>query len=102
MNPAFSATQANSIPRTGNLGRNTERGPGLNNFNFNILKRTRVSESVFIETRAEFFNLFNHPQFGDSINSNANTAPAGEFLTPNRQFVSGGGRTVRYQVKLIF
>jgi hypothetical protein len=40
------------------------RGDGAKNFDFAIFKRTTIAERVGIEFRTEFFNLFNHPQFG--------------------------------------
>jgi hypothetical protein len=113
VNPAFIAGAPQSVPRLGNLGRNTERSPGTNNFNVNLLKRTRVSEDVNIEFRTEFYNIFNHPQYvqgsvspfspgGGSIASNAGTSLAGRFLNPNTVGTDGGGRVIRYQVKLNF
>ena len=39
------------------------RGPGINNFDFAIFKRTKVTERLGIEFRTEFFNIFNHPYF---------------------------------------
>ncbi|MGI9168454.1 MAG: hypothetical protein ACR2G5_19065, partial [Pyrinomonadaceae bacterium] len=86
----------------GNLGRNTERAPGINNTNLTLMKRTRISESVVIEARADFFNAFNHPQFTSSVSSNANTTLGGRFLNPDTPVTSGGAREVSYQVKLIF
>ena len=50
----------------GTEGRNFLRGPGLNNVDFSIVKDTPVSklgEGGKIEFRAEFFDLFNHPNF---------------------------------------
>jgi hypothetical protein len=40
------------------------RAPGINNFDFAIFKRTQITERFGVEFRTEFFNLFNHPQFG--------------------------------------
>ena len=40
------------------------RGPGLVNFDFVLQKNFRIRESQQIEFRSEFFNLFNHPNFG--------------------------------------
>jgi hypothetical protein len=50
----------------GNEGRSDARvrGPGINNFNFALFKRTRINERFGIEFRAEVFNLFNRVQFG--------------------------------------
>jgi len=45
------------------LGRNSLRGPGINNWDISFLKRTKLTESKSIEFRAEFFNAFNHVQF---------------------------------------
>jgi carboxypeptidase family protein len=61
-NPACFTVEA---PGTlGNLGRNTLIGPGLAQLDFAVLKDTRVSEKLRIQFRSEFFNIFNHPQFG--------------------------------------
>lgn len=40
------------------------RGPGINNFNASLSKRTAITERVKLEFRAEVFNLFNRVQFG--------------------------------------
>jgi hypothetical protein len=52
----------------GNSGRGILRGPGQNNFDISIAKTTLVgglTEDAHLDFRAEFFNAFNHPQFGD-------------------------------------
>ncbi len=49
--------------RFGTAGRNIVRGPGFNNFDFSLVKNFRFAEERFIQFRAEFFNLFNHPNF---------------------------------------
>ena len=47
----------------GNLGRDAIFGPGYTNIDFSITKNTRITESLNLQFRAEFFNLFNHPNF---------------------------------------
>jgi hypothetical protein len=49
----------------GNAGRNMLRGPGLNNFDFSLMKDTNITSdgTKRIELRFEFYNLFNHTQF---------------------------------------
>ena len=50
----------------GNLGRNTLRSPGLRNFDFSMVKDTRIKrlgEAGNVEFRAEIFNILNHPSF---------------------------------------
>ena len=102
VNPAYSPTLVNSIPRFGSAPRSSERSDGINNWNVNIQKNTRISESTRIELRAEFFNIFNHPQFNGISTSSAGTGIAGRFLNPDAVGTSGGGRVVRYQMKFVF
>ena len=101
--------------RTGNLGRNTERTPGINNFDLTVVKSFRVSERVHLQLRAEFFDVFNHPQhtvpsvsaFGTPesqgaaaiVNDVFNGAP-GQFMDP--RFADSAARVVRYQLKIVF
>jgi carboxypeptidase family protein len=47
----------------GNLGRNSIYGPGLTNVDFSVSKNTRLTERINLQLRAEFFNLFNRPNF---------------------------------------
>jgi Carboxypeptidase regulatory-like domain len=47
-----------------NIGRNTFRMPGINNFDISLFKNFRVGEgSKRFQVRADFFNAFNHPQY---------------------------------------
>ena len=48
----------------GNAGRDILIGPGLTEFDMSLFKTTAISERVKLEFRAEFFNLFNHANFG--------------------------------------
>jgi hypothetical protein len=47
----------------GNLGRNTLRGPGINNWDLSFMKKIKLAETKSLEFRGEFFNAFNHVQF---------------------------------------
>jgi hypothetical protein len=38
-------------------------GPGFWNVDFSITKNTKLTERLNLQLRAEFFNIFNHPQF---------------------------------------
>ena len=51
----------------GNVAQNILAGPGQFNWDISLLKQTRVGgvrESAMLEFRAQAFNTFNHPQFG--------------------------------------
>lgn len=58
----------------GSLGRFEFNGPTAYNIDFSIAKRTKISERVNFEFRAEFFNVFNNTVFfvGD-LNVNSTT-----------------------------
>ena len=77
------------------------RGPGINNFDFALFKRTQMGERMGIEFRTEFFNLFNHPYFG---------MPATGFKAPLfgvvNSTVQGGvaspERLIQFALKFVF
>jgi hypothetical protein len=57
----------------GTANRRFFHGPGFNNTDFGLLKRTQIKENFAFDIRFEFFNIFNHAQFknpsGDINNS---------------------------------
>jgi TonB dependent receptor len=58
----------------GTANRRFFHGPGFNNTDFGLLKRTVIREQLAFDLRVEFFNIFNHAQFtnpGGDINGNA-------------------------------
>jgi outer membrane receptor protein involved in Fe transport len=52
------------VNRFGSLGRNVVIGPGFNNTDFSVIKRTKFTETQLIEFRWEVFDVFNHANFG--------------------------------------
>ena len=66
--------------RFGSLGRNVFHGPGDILFDFTMMKRTRIGEDKTIEFRAEFFNIFNHANFGNP-NGNIGNVNFGRITT---------------------
>ncbi len=48
----------------GDVPRNIEKGPRLNQMNIGIFKNTRINERVTIQFRTEMFNALNHPTPG--------------------------------------
>jgi hypothetical protein len=67
----------------GNAGIGIVRGPGQDNVDFSVIKQfpiARLSDRSHLEFRAEFFNLFNHPNFGNPTLSQT-SASFGRILT---------------------
>ena len=52
-----------SLASFGNMGRNSLRGPGFQNWDISFLKQFKFAESKSLQFRAEMFNAFNHAQF---------------------------------------
>ncbi len=50
------------------------RGPGINNFDFALFKRTPITERMSLEFRAEVFNVFNRVQFGQPTTAETTAA----------------------------
>jgi len=65
-----------AIGQFGDANRRFFHGPGLNNFDMALVKDVRLTESKSFEFRAEWFNIFNHAQFG-SPDGDINTGAFG-------------------------
>jgi hypothetical protein len=52
----------------GNTPRGFLTGPGLWNTDFTVRKDFRVTEGSHLQTEIDFFNLFNHTNFGQPGN----------------------------------
>jgi hypothetical protein len=66
-----SAFTSEALGAMGNANRRFFHGPGFNNWDFGVHKDTKIRESMAVQFRAEFFNIFNHAQFN---NPNGNYA----------------------------
>jgi hypothetical protein len=97
----FDTTAFTAVPRFGNLGRNVIIGPGFNNTDFSIIKNTQFGEKLRAQFRAEFFDLFNHANFGQP--GNVVGTPAFGRITSTRfpTGETGSSRQIQFAVKLI-
>jgi hypothetical protein len=87
----------------GNLGRNQIIGPSFFNTDLSVTKRTRVAGTT-VELRAEAFNVFNHPNFGQP---NRIAVPGGTAfgVISNTRFPtgdSGVARQIQLALKVLF
>jgi len=83
------------IGEFGNAGRNIVQGPGFQQWDFSALKNFYFTESRNLQFRAEFFNVFNHANFGLPVND-MNSANTGTIQT------SQAGRLVQLALKFFF
>jgi hypothetical protein len=92
----FNCFQPSLFGRIGTTRRTLCCGPGINNFDISILKRTNLSESRALEFRADFFNIANHTQF---TNPSGNTSDGEDFGRVRR---ARDPRLVQFAVKFFF
>jgi hypothetical protein len=52
----------------GNASRVPATGPDFVNTDFSVIKQIALPREMGLNFRAEFFNLFNHSQFGSPVN----------------------------------
>ncbi|HTA22309.1 MAG TPA: carboxypeptidase regulatory-like domain-containing protein [Terriglobales bacterium] len=93
----------------GDLGRDSVYGPGYSNLDFSVTKNTKIYERLNLQLRAEFFNIFNHPNFALPAGSiNPGVAPAGlisqtpDVAQGNPGLGGGGPRVVQLAAKFTF
>jgi hypothetical protein len=87
----FNTSAFVTIPLTGTLangqwgdaGRNILQGPGTKNIDFSLFKNFQIAESKALQFRAEFFNLFNTPQFNNPSATAPSPAATSTTLVPN-------------------
>jgi hypothetical protein len=88
---------ANRLGTFGNSGRNIIRGPKFFNTDLGLLKDTAVTERLGVQFRAEFFNIFNNPNFR-LPNNNASSAQVGRITS----VVDDNQRIIQLGLKLSF
>jgi hypothetical protein len=112
---AFTLTPAGE---QGDFGRNVLRGFGAAQLDLGIQRRFHIAERVALSFRAEFFNIFNHPNFGNP--NNLLTSPPSPLFGHSTQTLAnslgsggangglnplyqiGGPRSVQLALKLQF
>jgi len=81
------------------------RGPGINNWDFAVFKRTNLTERAGLEFRTEFFNLFNHPYFampGEGFNGTPTGNGFGQITSTVGSGAAAAYREVQFALKLVF
>jgi hypothetical protein len=91
--------------KLGNANRVPVSGPDFVNSDFSLIKQFRLPREIGLNFRAEFFNLFNHPQYGSPIaDINFNAPPAGTVSSSFGQVNStvNNPRLIQLALKLNF
>ncbi|MGC2363859.1 MAG: TonB-dependent receptor [Candidatus Sulfotelmatobacter sp.] len=113
INPAAFALPAGEF---GTAPRDLFRGPGTWQVDLGVAKHISLTERTSLEFRSEFFNIFNHPQFGppqatcDVAVSNPTGCPTGfgsiittvNTTTPISPVGSGTPREIQFALRVAF
>jgi len=85
----------------GNANRTPVSGPDFVNTDFSIIKHFVPREGMRVDLRTEFFNLFNHPQFG----APGGNAAGADFNSPTFAVINytvNNPRLLQFAMKLTF
>jgi len=114
INPAAFTTP---VPATaqGNLGRNALRGFGATQWDMTLRRQFHLTERLSLQGRSDFFNILNHPNFGNPINFlsspqfGQSTQTLASYLGTGGQsgglnplYQIGGPRSIQLALKLQF
>jgi hypothetical protein len=113
INPA--AFSLPSAGEQGTLGRNALRGFGAAQGDLTLRRQFRLREGLFIQARADVFNIFNHPNFANPTNYltspqfgqatqmlGASLGSGGQSGGLNPLYQMGGPRSAQLAMKLQF
>jgi len=85
----------------GEMERNTLVGPGFTNVDFGVGKNFKITERAGLKFEANFFNLFNHPNFYPPI-SNPFVSNFGQSTATFNNQESGGPRITQLALRFDF
>jgi hypothetical protein len=104
-----------SAGQQGTLGRNALRGFGMWQSDFAVRRQFHLAENLSLQFRAEFFNIFNHPNFASPVSSlfapqfGLSTQTLGQSLGTggangglSSLYQIGGPRSIQFALKLQF
>ena len=104
-----------ALGQFGNMGRNTFPDLGFKDVDFSVAKNWHFTERLHAQFRAEFFNIFNHPNLANPYGgqngfgfNDPSVQPFGcacatpDVAAANPVIGSGGSRAVQLGLKLVF
>jgi outer membrane receptor protein involved in Fe transport len=94
-----SAFAVNDVGGFGTVGRGAFYGPRLYSWDMGLFKNFRLTESVNLQFRSEFFNIFNQVNFN---NPNTNVSGGGFGRITSTHPNAGDPRIIQFALKLVF
>jgi hypothetical protein len=81
----------------GNLGRNTFRGPGQQNWDFSLIKNFKLTERQELRFTTDFFNIWNHANFANPAFTDVEGGNFGKITS-----TVGTSRLIQFSLRYAF
>lgn len=91
----------NFLGRFGDSGRDVIIGPGVVDFDPSLLKNFVFKETRYVQFRAEFFNVLNHPNF-DNPTTTETSSTFGRITSAGVQDPRLTSRQIQFALRLVF
>jgi hypothetical protein len=101
LNPASFTNNASGT--YGNIVKGAFVGPQYADWDASLARRFAITEGTYFQLRAEYFNVLNHPNFGDP-GTTATSSNFGQITStsPQNSNYSNDPRIAQMSVKLVF
>jgi hypothetical protein len=86
------------LNQQGTLGHNSLRGFAVSQLDLALRRRFNLTEQIDLQFRADFFNIFNHPNFGDPEGSLSSALFGRSLQTLGQSLSNGAGLSPLYQI----
>ena len=86
----------------GNLGRNIFRGPSQQNWDFSLIKNFKISERQSLRFTTDFFNIWNHANFGNPTVTDVETIGATNSPFGKITSTVGTPRLIQFSLRYAF
>jgi hypothetical protein len=103
-NPATQVSSTSPVVFTGlgNIARGTYFGPGFADIDISGEKETKITERVSLKLRADAFDVFNHPNFGQPTGNTASSSFGQITSTRFATSDAGSSRQLQISGKVVF
>jgi hypothetical protein len=81
----------------GDLGRNTFRGPGQQNWDFSVIKNFKITERQELRFTTDFFNIWNHANFANPAFTDVEGGSFGRITS-----TVGAPRLIQFSLRYAF
>jgi hypothetical protein len=101
-NPAIFPNANFCTTNFGDLGRNTYRGPGQQNWDFSLIKNLKITERQSLRFTTDFFNIWNHANFGNPAVTDVETIGAANSPFGKITSTVGTPRLIQFSLRYAF